>query len=72
MKSVYSAPNSALASVFKSILEGFGVRCWLKHEFLSSGMGEIPPIECWPRLCVEDGDYEEAKGIIEEALAEKI
>ncbi|MHB8120594.1 MAG: putative signal transducing protein [Desulfuromonadaceae bacterium] len=71
MKTVYSASHIPLVSVFKGILEGFGIRCWLKNEFLSSGMGEIPPIECWPQLCVEDDDYEEAKAIIEEALAEK-
>lgn len=71
MKTVYSAPNISLVSIFQNILEGHGIRCWIKNEFLSAGMGEVPPIECWPQLCVDDGDYTHANGIIEEALSEK-
>jgi hypothetical protein len=48
MKTVYSASNIALVSIFQNILEGYGIRCWIKNEFLSAGIGEIPPIECWP------------------------
>jgi len=69
MKTVYSASNISLVSVFRSILEGNGVRCRIKNEFLSAGIGELPPIECWPQLCVEDDDYPEAKRIMEESLS---
>ena len=71
MKTVYSAPNISLVSIFQNILEGSGIRCWLKNQFLSAGVGDLPPIECWPQLCVEDCDFEEAKRIVEEALSEK-
>ncbi len=71
MKTVYSASNISLVSILKNILEGHGIRCWLKNEYLSAGMGELPPIECWPQLCVDDKDFAEAKRIVEEALAEK-
>lgn len=71
MKSVYSASNISLISIFQNILEEQGIRSWLKNEFLSAGMGELPPIECWPQLCVNDDDYAQAKGIIEEALTGK-
>jgi hypothetical protein len=53
----------------QNMLEAHGIRCRIKNEFLYVGMGELPPIECWPQLCVDDGDYEEAKSIVEEALS---
>jgi hypothetical protein len=72
MKTVYSAPNISLVSIFQNILEEHGIRCWLKNEFLSAGIGEIPPIECWPQICVEDDAFSEAQGIVDEALLVKV
>ncbi len=69
MKTVYSAANIALVSIIKNILEGNGIKCWIKNEFLSAGIGEIPPIECWPQLCVDDESFFEAKRLVEEALS---
>jgi hypothetical protein len=71
MKAVYSASNVSLVSIYLNLLEGYGIRGWIKNEYLSAGVGEIPPIESWPQLCVDDEDYEEAKRLIEEALSEK-
>jgi hypothetical protein len=71
MKTVYSAANISLVGVFQSILEGLGIRSWIKNEYLSAGMGELPPIECWPQLCVDDEDYPEAKRFVEEAFSAK-
>lgn len=71
MKTVYSAPNISLVSIFLNILEGHGIRCRTINEYLFTGIGEIPPIECWPQLCVDDDDFAEAKRIVEEALSEK-
>lgn len=71
MKTVYSASNIALVSIFQNILERNGISCRLKNQFLSAGMGELPPIECWPQLCVADEDYLEAVRIVDEALQEK-
>jgi len=72
MKTVYSASNISFVSIFRNILEGHGIRCWIKNEFRVAGMGDIPPIECWPQLCVDDADFSEAKRIVEEALSEKV
>ena len=69
MITVYSAPNIALVSIFRSILEGHGIKCRVKNEFLSAGLGDIPPIECWPQLCVEEHDLREARRLVAEALA---
>ncbi len=69
MKAVYSAANITLVSLFRNILEAHGITCWIKNEFLVAGSGEIPPIECWPRLCVNDDDFPAAQRIVEEALS---
>jgi YgiT-type zinc finger domain-containing protein len=71
MKTVYSAQNISYISIFQNILERRGIRCRIKNQYLSAGIGELPPIECWPQLCVEDEDYFEASRIVEEALSEK-
>ena len=70
MKTVYSAANISLVSIFQNILAGHGIRCSIKNEFLYAGMGELPPIECWPQLCVDEADFAEAQRIVEAALAE--
>jgi len=72
MKTVYSASNISFVSIFRDILKGHGIRCWVKNEFITAGMGDIPPIECWPQLCVDDDDFAEAKRIVDEALSEKV
>ncbi|MFH0813995.1 MAG: DUF2007 domain-containing protein [Pseudomonadota bacterium] len=69
MKTVYSAPNIALVSLIKNILEGRGIECWIKNEFLAGAVGELPPIECWPQLCVDDDKFSEASHVVEEALS---
>lgn len=71
MKTVYSASNTSLISVIQSVLVAHGIECRIKNEFLSAGIGELPPIECWPQLCVNDEDFDEAKRIVEEALSVK-
>jgi hypothetical protein len=71
MKTVYSAATISIVSVFRSIMEGQGISCRIRNEYLSAGMGELPPIECWAQLCVEDDDYSEVKRIVEEALSVK-
>ncbi len=69
MKTVYSASNIALVSLFKNILESHGIECWVKNQFLGAAVGDLPPIECWPQLCVDDDKFEEAQRIVEEALS---
>jgi lambda repressor-like predicted transcriptional regulator len=71
MKTVYSSSTISIVSIFQNILEGHGISCWIKNEFISAGIGQIPPIECWPQLCVDDGDFSEAERIVAEALAVK-
>jgi hypothetical protein len=70
VKTVYSSPNLALVHHFKNILEGCGIPCQIRKEYLSSGAGDLPLTDCWPELCVaDDGLFAEASRLIEEALS---
>jgi hypothetical protein len=70
VKTVYSSPNITLVHHFKNILEGCGISCQIRKEYLSGGAGELLPMDCWPELCVaDDGFFAEASRLIEEALS---
>jgi hypothetical protein len=69
MTRVYTARILAEVANVRNVLEANGIRCVLRNEFLSAGVGEIPPAECWPELWVtDDGDAERARELIAEAV----
>jgi len=69
VKVIYSAPNLALAGYVKQALEDNGIRCRLRNEFLAGAMGELPPIECWPQVCIDDAALEaQALALVDELL----
>ena len=43
-----------MLSHLKNALEAEGIECALRGEHLLGGVGELPPIECWPGLWVDD------------------
>ena len=70
MKKLYSAQNPLMVSHLKNILESGGIECVVKNTYLSSAVGELPPIECWPELWViDDARYAEAQAVLGRALA---
>lgn len=51
----------------KNLLEQSGIRCIIKNEQLSGGLGEIPFLECLPELwVVADVQLSEAQALLEE------
>jgi len=69
MKQVYSAQDHLMLGHLKIVLEANGIDCVLRNVHLVAGMGELPPIECWPELWVcDDAKYAQAKTIVERAL----
>lgn len=69
MKRVYTAQNVMLVSHLRNLLEGAGIACVIKNEFLGGAAGELPLVEVWPELWVaEDADYARANAIVAEAL----
>ena len=70
MKLVYTTPDLALLNYLKNSLEGQGIECLLRGQHLMGGVGELPPIECWPELWVVDKDQGlEAQSFIEGLLS---
>ena len=64
MKRIYSAPVLAMVENVKNVLELNGVKSTITNQYLSAGVGELPPIESWPQLWVEEEDAERASEII--------
>ncbi|ORU89625.1 MAG: hypothetical protein A6F71_01310 [Cycloclasticus sp. symbiont of Poecilosclerida sp. M] len=54
MVKVFTAQNSITVAFWKNYLEQQGITCQIRNEFLSSAAGEVPPIECWPELWIDD------------------
>ena len=72
MKAVYSSPHLFWVVYYKDILQSNGIECFIKNEYLSGGAGELPPNECWPRLYVDDTDFERAEQIVQTEMNKKV
>ena len=71
MKKVFSSDNQMIAGFLQGILENENIKCFIKNQALSGGIGELPPTECWPELwVVDDDDYQKALNIIEQVNLE--
>ncbi len=69
MKRVYSAEHGLMTEHIKHILEEEGISSMIKNQNLIGGVGELPPIECWPEVWIlEDEDYDRASHIISDLL----
>lgn len=69
MKRVYSGKDPLMIGHLKNVLETFGINCITRKFDLSCAAGELPPIECWPELWVEDRKHAEAEAILKKTLA---
>ncbi|HIL92104.1 MAG TPA: DUF2007 domain-containing protein [Cycloclasticus sp.] len=54
MVKVFTAQDFIEVAFWKNYLEQQGIACQIRNEFLGGAMGEIPPIECWPELWLDD------------------
>lgn len=70
MKRVYTGQVLALVENMKNVLKINGIDSYIRNRYLSSAVGEIPPIESWPQLWVAEESFELAKNIIAEAEKE--
>ena len=72
MRKVYSSDDFLLVGHLRQVLENHHVRCLVRNEHLIGGMGELPPIECWPELWVqEDFQLERARALIDACLEDR-
>ena len=73
MIKVFSAQNFIEVAFWRNYLEQHGIPCQIRNEFLGSAAGELPPIECWPELWIDDARDETAvkKHFASDPLGEK-
>lgn len=65
MKLLYTSADAVLVGHLQSVLENQGIDAWVKNLNLYGGMGELPPIECWPELWIRNQeDFDLARKII--------
>lgn len=68
MKKLMSVPNLSTCDVLKSLLESYGIQCFIKNESMSRLAGALPYQEVMPELWViDDEQFEKALGILSEA-----
>lgn len=65
---IFSHDNAMVVHNIKNILQNNGIVCTLKNEFGASAAGEVPPIEVWPEIWIDDAQSEKAVQLIEEVM----
>jgi len=64
MKLVYTAPNLALVSLRRDLLNDAGIASELRNQYAAGGVGELAPIDAWPELWVIDREAERALALV--------
>lgn len=64
MKLVYVAADLARAEIIRGMLAEEGIRALVEGEMLQAAVGDIPFTSAYPRISVEDADFEAARRII--------
>ncbi len=60
MKRVYRAASLLQVAHARNVLITAGIRCEMRNQYLAGAMGDLPMMETWPQLYVEDGDEQYA------------
>ena len=64
MTRIYSTPNAPVAHLVRHALEDDGIPATVRGETRAAFVGEIPPIEAWVEVWVEEADIGRAAPIV--------
>jgi putative signal transducing protein len=67
VKRVYRAATLLQVAHARNVLIAAGVQCELRNIYLAGAMGELPMMETWPQLYVDDADETYALSILARA-----
>lgn len=67
MKRVYRAATLLQVAHARNVLITAGIRCELRNQYLAGALGDLPMMETWPQLYVEDGDERFALSVLARA-----
>jgi putative signal transducing protein len=69
MKRVYRAASLLQVAHARNVLISAGIECELRNVHLAGAMGDVPMMETWPQLYVDDADERYALGALARAAA---
>ncbi len=70
LKRVYRAASLLQVAHARNVLIMSGIECELRNQYLAGAMGDLPMMETWPQLYVEDVDEARALSALARASAE--
>src|SRR5580658_3258578 len=69
MKRVFRAATLLQVAHARNVLLTAGTHCELRNQYLAGALGELPMMETWPQLFVEDADEQYALSALARAAA---
>jgi len=72
VKRVYRAASLLQVAHARNVLITAGIRCELRNQYLAGAMGDLPMMETWPQLYVEDADEEFALSALARASTAQV
>lgn len=67
MKRVYRAASLLQVAHARNVLITAGIRCEMRNLYLAGAAGDLPMMETWPQLFVEDSDEQYALSVLARA-----
>lgn len=71
MKRVYRAATLLQVAHARNVLITAGIRCEVRNQYLAGALGDLPMMETWPQLYVDDADERFALGALAGAATAK-
>lgn len=69
MRKIHTAESLIEIAHLRNVLQSAGIPCQIRNDRLMGALGEIPFVDCWPELWLEDErDALAAKGLIDGEL----
>jgi hypothetical protein len=69
MKRVYRAASLLQVAHARNVLISSGIECELRNIYLAGAAGDLPMMETWPQLYVDDADEQRALRALERAAS---
>ena len=69
MKRVFRAASLIQVAHARNVLVAAGIPCELRNQYLAGALGDLPMLETWPQLYVEDADEQVALRALARASA---
>ncbi|MFK8028761.1 MAG: DUF2007 domain-containing protein [Gammaproteobacteria bacterium] len=72
MKKVYTNANRTVVLNVQNLLEGQGIKTFLRNEYAVGAMGEMSPFDAWLEVwVVDDRDTKRAKEFADSAISQQ-